>query len=159
CADAADRLARLRAPADHLRDERRAGRAGTAAGPAGPGVYGRLQVLNGGAGTLAARAVTLCGGKTGRDAASVAGGRVRIDVEHDVVIGTDSRLGPDSGTAPVLVNVAGKVVRVSQSAVANAAFVATDARISFGRDAHLVGCFCTDRAKSDKHITLECPAP
>src|SRR5262249_8864639 len=33
CPDAAYRLARLRAPADHLRDERRAGRAGTAAGP------------------------------------------------------------------------------------------------------------------------------
>jgi hypothetical protein len=109
--------------------------------------------------TLAAGAFTFCDVKTGRDGAIVTVGPVQIDVEHDVVIGTDSRLGPDSGTAPVLVNVAGKVVRVSQSAVANAAFVAPDARISFGRDAHLVGCFCTDRAKSDKHITLECPAP
>ena len=85
-------------------------------GPLAPGVYGRLQVLNGGAVTLSAGAFTFCDVKTGRGAA------IRT-------------LGP-----------------------AHAAFVAPDARISFGRDAHLVGCFCTDRAKSDKHITLECPA-
>jgi hypothetical protein len=127
-------------------------------GPLAPGVYGRLQVLNGGAVTLSAGTFTFCDVKTGRDAAILTLGPAQIDVERDVVIGTNSRIGPDSGSAPVLVNVAGKMVRVSQSGEANAAFVGPDARISFGRDAHLVGCFCTDRAKSDKHITLECPA-
>jgi hypothetical protein len=131
---------------------------GQRVGPLPPGVYGRLRVLNGGAVTLSPGTFTFCDVKTGRGATIMTLGPASIDVERDVVIGTDSRLGPDSGSAPVLVNVAGKMVRVSQSGVANAAFVAPAARISFGRDAHLVGCFCTDRAKSDKHITLECPA-
>ena len=48
---------------------------------------------------------------------------------------------------------------MSQSAVANAAFFAPAGRITFGRDSHLLGCFCTDREKSDKHITLECREP
>ena len=108
--------------------------------------------------TLSAGTFTFCDVKTGRGAAILTLGPAQIDVERDVVIGTNTRIGPDSGSAPVLVNAAGKMVRVSQSGEANAAFVAPDARISFGRDAHLVGCFCTDRAKSDKHITLECPA-
>lgn len=82
-----------------------------------------------------------------------------MNVAGNVSISTASRLGPASGTVPVRVNVAGKVVRVSQAGVANAAFVAPAARISFGRDAYLLGCFCTDRTKSDKHITLACPTP
>ena len=59
----------------------------------------------------------------------------------------------DAGDMP------GKLVRVSQSAFANASFVAPNGRITFGRDSDFVGCFCTDREKSDKHITLQCPAP
>jgi hypothetical protein len=33
------------------------------------------------------------------------------------------------------------------------------ARISFGRHALLLGCFRTERAKSDKHIKLVSPLP
>ena len=56
-------------------------------------------------------------------------------------------------------NVAGSAVRVSDSAVANAVFVAPNARISFGRGATLLGCFCADRINTDKRINLVCPAP
>jgi hypothetical protein len=92
----------------------------------------------------------------GRDASLTTADFATVNVAGTVTIGTASRVGPAVGDTPVPINVAGKKIRVSQSAVANVAFVAPFARITFGRDANLRGCFCTDRAKSDKHITLEC---
>lgn len=132
---------------------------GTSMGPLAPGTYGRLRVLNGASIVLAAGEFTFCDIKTGRNATITTLGPATLNVAGNVSIGTASRLGPASGSVPVPVNVGGKAVRVSQSGVANAAFVGPAARISFGRDAYLLGCFCTDRAKSDKHITLACPTP
>lgn len=128
-------------------------------GPLPPGVYGHLKILNGGSLTLGAGTFTFCDVKLGRNVSLTTLGPATLNVERTVVIGTASRLGPAVGDTPVVVNVAGKRVRVSQSAVANAAFFAPFAQIAFGRDAALLGCFCTDRAKSDKHITLECREP
>lgn len=128
-------------------------------GPLAPGTYGRLRVLNGATITLTAGEFTFCDVKMGRNASIIAQGPVSMNVVNNFAIGTASRVIPASGTTPVRVNAGGKSLRVSQSGLANVAFFAPAARISFGRDAHLVGCFCTDRAKSDKHITLECPAP
>jgi hypothetical protein len=125
-------------------------------GPLAPGVYGLLHVLNGASVTLAPGDFTFCDLRTGRDSKVTALGKTVIDVERDVIVGTDSFLGPASGTEPIRVTAGGRMVRLTQSAEANVSFVAPDARISFGRDAHLIGCFCTERAKSDKHITLEC---
>jgi hypothetical protein len=125
-------------------------------GPLAPGTYGRVKVLNGATLTLAAGTFTFCEIKMGRNANLTTVGFATVNVERNVIIGTASHLGPAVGTTPVPINVAGKKVRVSQSAVANAAFVAPFARITFGRDANLRGCFCTEGAKSDKHITLEC---
>jgi hypothetical protein len=132
---------------------------GQTLGPLAPGVYGRLRVLNGASVVLSPGEFTFCDIKTGRNATITTLGPVTVNVAGNVAIGTASRLGPASGTEPVRVHAGGKVVRVSQSGVANAAFIAPSARISFGRDAFLLGCFCTDRAKSDKHITLACPTP
>lgn len=132
---------------------------GQTLGPLAPGVYGRLRVLNGATVTLTAGEFTFCDIKLGRNASVIALGPVTLNVVNNVAIGTASRMVPASGTEPVRVNAGGKAVRISQSGLANAAFIAPAARMSFGRDAHLIGCFCTDRAKSDKHITLECPAP
>src|SRR5262249_1222453 len=123
---------------------------GASSGPLSPGTYGRLQVLNGGNLTLAPGVVTFFAVKLGRSAAPSTQGPTVINVAGNVVIGTASHFGPNAGTVPVSVNVAGKQVRVSQSAFANAAFIAPNARITFGRDSHLLGCFCTDREKSDK---------
>lgn len=132
---------------------------GETAGPLPPGAYGRLRVLNGAKLLLAPGEFTFCDVKLGRNAVIETLGPVTINVQGNFIIGTASTVAPATGTAPVLVNVAGKAVRLSQSAVGNIAVVAPFARISFGRDARLLGCFCTDRAKSDKHITLECPLP
>jgi hypothetical protein len=124
-------------------------------GPLSPGTYGRLRVLTGGSVTLAAGAFTFCDIKLGREVTMVTVGPATLDVAGDVKIGDGSTLAPASGTAPVQVNVAGRRVRVSNSATARVAFVAPNAQISFGRDARLAGCFCVDRAKSDKGITLD----
>ncbi len=132
---------------------------GETLGPLAPGTYGRLHLLNAAAITLAPGSFTFCDIKMGRNATLTTQGVAVVDVERTVIIGTASRVGPDVGDTPVVMNVAGKKVRVSQSAVANVAFFAPFAHISFGRDSDLLGCFCTDRAKSDKHITLECREP
>ncbi len=159
-ADAPDHPAVLLDPGHHVRDDQRAGRAGhQRRAAARPELTGSSSVLNGGTLSLQAGTFTFCDVKLGRSAALTTQGPAIINVAGDVVIGTASHFGPAAGTAPVSVNVAGKLVRVSQSAFANASFVAPNGRITFGRDSHLVGCFCTDREKSDKHITLECPAP
>lgn len=133
---------------------------GQSLGPLAPGTYGRLRVLNGGLLTLQPGAFVFCDIKAGRGATIRTLGQATLDVAAGkVTIGTGSFLGPTQGTDPILVNVAGRSVRVSASAVANAVFVAPNANMSFGRGARLVGCFCTHRAKSDKGITLQCPAP
>jgi hypothetical protein len=132
---------------------------GASVGPLPPGTYGKLQVLNAGTLSLQAGTFTFCDVKLGRSAALTTQGPAVINVAGDVVIGTTSRFGPAAGTAPISVHVGGKRVRISQSAFANASFVAPNGRITFGRGSHLLGCFCTDQEKSDKHIILECPAP
>ena len=59
--------------------------------------------------------------------------------------------------APIIdTYVTGRTVRVSQKALAIARIVAPNARATFARDSALDGCYCSDRAKSDKHITLSC---
>jgi len=128
-------------------------------GPLAPGTYGKLILQNGGTLTLAAGTFTFCDLKMGRNAVLTTVGQATLNVQRNVVIGTASTFGPAVGDTPIVVNLAGKLVRVSQSAVANAAFFAPAGRITFGRDSHLLGCFCTDREKSDKHITLECREP
>jgi hypothetical protein len=125
-------------------------------GPLAPGTYGRARILNGASLILAPGTFTFCDIKMGRNASLTTADFATVNVAGTVTIGTASRVGPAVGDTPVPINVAGKKIRVSQSAVANVAFVAPFSRITFGRDANLRGCFCTDRAKSDKHITLEC---
>ncbi len=132
---------------------------GFKAGPLAPGVYGRLWVLDGGSIMLSPGDFTFCDIKTGRGVKITTLGPARLDVTGSVKIGSGSQLGPAQGADPVVLNVQGRTVRLSQNAVANAAVVAPDARISFGRNASLFGCFCTDRAKSDKRISLICLVP
>jgi hypothetical protein len=132
---------------------------GASEGPLPAGIYGRLRVLNGGSLVLGPGDFTFCSIKTGRNATIATLGGAVLNVSGSVVIGTGSQLIPASGMEPVRVNVTGKSVRVSQGAFANAAFIGPQTRISFGRGSLLLGCFCTDREKSDKHITLACPTP
>jgi hypothetical protein len=130
---------------------------GGSAGPLAPGTYGRLRVLDGGSITLQPGEFTFCSIRTGRNAEITTLGPATLRVSREVIIGTEAVLGPALGTDPVVVEATGRTVRVSAGAMANANFIAPNARITFGRGARLLGCFCTDRAKTDKRITLECP--
>lgn len=125
-------------------------------GPLAPGAYGHLRVLNGATLRLAPGRYTFCDIKTGRGGAILAEGPVTIDVAGSLSIGSGSHLMAPIGQPPMLVNVAGKKVRVSQGAVANAAIRAPNAAGQFGRDSTVIGCFCTDQTRTDKHITLIC---
>lgn len=80
---------------------------------------------------------------------------VTINVEGKVQIGAGSFFGSTSGT-PLLLNVAGRVVRISQSAVVNAAILAPDAKVKIQRDGTLLGCYCARASTTDKHVTLIC---
>src|SRR6516225_51989 len=79
-------------------------------GPLPPGTYGKLKLLNGGTLSLRAGTFAFCDVKLGRSAALTTQGPTIINVAGDVVIGTASRFGPAAGTAPVSVNVGGKLV-------------------------------------------------
>lgn len=127
------------------------------AGPLAPGTYGSVLVMNGGALTLESGEFTFCSIRAGREARITTLGPAVLNVAGNVVLGNSSRLGPASGTVPVRINAVGPRVRISASAAATAAIVAPTARITFGRDAFLLGCFCVDRAGSDKDIALTCP--
>jgi hypothetical protein len=124
-----------------------------------PGSYGFVRVANGATLHLAGGIYTMCDVKTRREAAIIADGPVLLQITGSLRIGTDSYFGPNSSSPPIAVYVAGRKVRVSQSAQAIAQITAPFAKISFGRDASLDGCFCSDQSKSDKHITLPCPTP
>jgi hypothetical protein len=106
--------------------------------------------------TLTAGEFTFCDVKMGRQAVLEAEGDVIMKIALNLRIGTASTFGPAPGFAPVGVYVGGRKVRLSQSARVIAAIVAPNAKIAFGRDAELDGCFCAQQAKSDKHITLTC---
>jgi hypothetical protein len=79
-----------------------------------------------------------------------------MNVVGNVNIGSGSRLMPSIGQPPVVLNVRGKQVRVSQNAVAEAIITAPFAKITLGRDSLVRGCFCVETARTDKHITLMC---
>jgi hypothetical protein len=121
-----------------------------------PGVYGIIRVMNGGTLQLGAGTYTVCDVKMGREARIEATGAVTLRIVENLRIGTASYFGPVGGAPLIDTYVAGRKVRVSQSALAVARIVAPFAQATFGRDSALNGCFCSDRAKSDKHITLTC---
>lgn len=124
-----------------------------------PGVYGYARVANGSTLRLAGGVYTFCDVKMGREAAILAEGPVVMQIVGNLRIGTDSYFGPVDGAPAIAVYALGRKVRVSQSAVAVAQITAPFAKMQFGRDAAFDGCFCVDRAKSDKHITLTCTEP
>ena len=123
-----------------------------------PGVYGFVRVANGATLRLAPGIYNFCDVKMGREASIEADGPVLLQITGNLRIGTDSYFGPVMGPPipPIAVYVAGRKVRISQSAVAVAQIVAPNAKAQFGRDSTLNGCFCSDLVRTDKHITLTC---
>ena len=122
-----------------------------------PGVYGDLRVRNGGRVELAPGTYTFCRIKTGRSAEIVPLGAVTINVEGTVKIGAESHVESAAGQPAAQVNVAGRLIRITQGAVAQAFFAAPKAQIRVGRGATVEGGFCVGSGQTDKHITLQCP--
>jgi hypothetical protein len=125
-------------------------------GPLTPGVYGALRILNGGSLTLLPGTYTFCDLKMGRGAALTPLGETTLNIRGNFVVGSGSQLDAVPGAGPTRVNLAGKLGRLSQGALARIALAAPNAKLTFGRDANLMGCFCAERAKTDKHIDLQC---
>ena len=122
-----------------------------------PGTYGKLYVRNGGQLDLAPGTYTFCSIKAGRDGQIRPQGAVTINVEGTVKFGVSAHLEPDAGHPAAHVNVAGRLIRFTQEAVARAFFVAPNAEIRLGRGSTVEGGFCVESAQTDKHITLQCP--
>lgn len=130
---------------------------GETIGPLPPGSYGRVLVMNGADLILQPGTYQFCDVKMGRDARIDTQGATTINVVSNVTVGSGSYLGPQTANDDVtILNVLGTKVRVSQGATMQAAVDAPYAKLTFGRDSTLLGCFCGQQMKSDKHITLVC---
>jgi hypothetical protein len=124
-----------------------------------PGVYGKVRVANGATLSLLPGHYVFCEVKTGRGATIEALGAVSLDVAGNLTIGTASKLVRVPNAPLIVAQVAGKRVKFAHDALVEAIVTAPIARIQFGRESYFFGCFCTDRASTDKHITLECVDP
>jgi hypothetical protein len=113
-------------------------------------------VLDGGTLRLAGGTYEFCDFKMGRDTAVITNAATTMNVVGSVSVGTGGVLGPSAGVPIPIVNAAGRSVRVSQGADLHARVSAPEAKVTFGRDAMLFGCYCALQSKSDKHITLVC---
>jgi hypothetical protein len=129
---------------------------GDTSAPLPPGTYGRVRVLNDGHLRLQPGVFQFCDLKTGRGSTIEAMGPVTLNVVGNVNVGSGSRLMPSIGQPPIVLNVRGKQVRVSQNGVAEVILTAPFAKITLGRDSLVRGCFCVETARTDKHITLMC---
>jgi hypothetical protein len=124
-----------------------------------PGSYGSLVVGNGATLTLDPNAVyDFCSVRVGRGALVESSDRTTIQVVDDVTIGAGSRLWtpPTLNDLPLVLTVGGLKVRVSQSAIVEAAITAPYAKLKIQRAGQIYGCFCTDRLTTDKEVLLEC---
>jgi hypothetical protein len=104
--------------------------------------------------------ITFCLVKTTRNATIRTTGPTQstIDVVGDFRLSNGGFFGPDVGTPPPAVRVAGTIMRTSAATVLQAFVSAPNAVISIGRTAVVQGAFCAARARTDKNITLGCLA-
>jgi hypothetical protein len=133
---------------------------GGSLGPLAAGSYGKIVVLGGGTLVLGPGAFEACSFRTGKSATIQVTGPTQseIDVTGSFRISDGSTMTRDDiGTPLPVVNVAGRIVRVSASSTLQAFVHAPNAQITFGRSALLAGSFCADTSRSDKHVTLVCP--
>lgn len=130
---------------------------GQVVGPLAPGTYGRVQILDGAELILDAGTFQICDLKMGRYGRFVTRGITTINVVGNLTVGSGCYGGPETANdATPILNIGGTKVRVSQGATLQAAVDAPFAKLTFGRDSTLLGCFCGQQMKSDKHITMIC---
>jgi hypothetical protein len=122
-----------------------------------PGTYGSLRVANGASVRLASSGTyNFCDVKLGRNAMVEATGQVVINVVGSMRVGADSEILTPFANAPIILNVGGKKVRISQSAVMKVILNAPNAKLKIQRGGTIFGCFCSDKATTDKHTSLLC---
>jgi hypothetical protein len=131
---------------------------GAVEGPIAPGAYGVVRVMGDATLRLSEGVYTMCDLRIGRSGNLIAEGNVVLQIVGNLSVGTDSYFGPDFGAPPIVAYVGGRSVKISHGANAVARIVAPFARTAVGRDGVVLGCVCSDRFKSDKGITLKCPA-
>jgi hypothetical protein len=130
--------------------------AGAVVSSLAPGTYGMLQIYEGGILRLPEFGTyTFCSIRMSNNSILRPSQQVTINVAGDVKIGSGSLLVTESG-APFILNVSGRLVRISQGTVVNASINAPNAKIKIQRDGTIVGCTCSSAFKTDKHITLLC---
>lgn len=126
-----------------------------------PGSYGALVVADGAVLNLEPdEEYTFCSARIGREAVVQSVGRATINVVGDISVGAGSRLWTpeDVDDLPLILNVGGTKVRLSQAAIVEAAITAPNAKLKIQRQGEVYGCFCTDRLTTDKEVRLECVA-
>jgi hypothetical protein len=132
--------------------------AGVTSGLSG-GSYGTLTVGDGATLDLNAASIyTFCDVRVGRGATVQAPGQTTINVESNLRLGAGSRLWTPAvvDDLPLLLNVGGSLVRVSQADVIEAIITAPAAKIRLQRASELYGCFCADELTTDKNVLLSC---
>jgi carbonic anhydrase/acetyltransferase-like protein (isoleucine patch superfamily) len=124
-----------------------------------PGSYGALVVGNGATLTLDPNAdYTFCSIRIGRGSLVESLDRTTINVVGDVSIGAGSKVWtpPVVNDLPLILNVGGTKIKISQFAILEAAITAPLAKLKMQRQAQIYGCFCTDTLTTDKEVLLEC---
>jgi hypothetical protein len=124
-----------------------------------PGSYGSLMVGNGATLNLDPNAeYTFCDVRIGRGASVQSTDRTTVNVAGVFKIGAGASFWtpPTVNDLPLVLNVGGPLVRLSQGAVVEAAITAPDAKIKIQRGGAIYGCFCADKLNTDKSILLEC---
>lgn len=123
------------------------------------GTYGGLLIGDGGVLILdPGVAYTFCDVRVGRGAAIESAGQATINVTNNIRLGAGSRLWTPAvpNHLPLVLNVAGGLVRLSKADVVEAIITAPNAKLRIQRAGELHGCFCAEDVTTDKNVLLEC---
>ena len=120
-----------------------------------PGTYGNLNVGNGATITLGPGSYTFCSVKIGSGVTGNISDGVTMNVDEKFSMGSGTDLLTPS-TTPFVLNVEGRLVRVSQGATLEAEIRAPFGKIKIQRDGTVLGCSCSDSMTSDKHHAHIC---
>lgn len=120
-----------------------------------PGTYGDLTVGNGATIQLGPGVYNFCKVKIGSGVSGSVDDGATVNVDEKFTLGSGSAL-LTSTTTPFVLNVEGRLVRLSQSASLEAEIRAPFGKVKQQRNATIVGCSCSDSFVADKHHTTLC---
>jgi hypothetical protein len=120
-----------------------------------PGTYGDLVVGNGATISFGPGSYTFCSVKIGSGVIGNVDDAAVLNVDEKFSLGSGSTM-QTSTTTPFVLNVEGRLVRLSQSSSMEAEIRAPFGKVKQQRDATIVGCSCSDSFIADKHHTTLC---